>query len=72
MFLGGAAVHAGRVKDAREVIAGLEAEAATTPAPTLPRTAGSDLYRIFPKLEVTSRAQLAAKLGQDKPAAIYP
>ena len=30
-----------------------------------PRTVGSHLYRIFPKLEVTSRAQLAAKLGQD-------
>jgi DNA-binding CsgD family transcriptional regulator len=29
-----------------------------------PRTVGSHLYRIFPKLEVTSRAQLAAKLGQ--------
>jgi DNA-binding CsgD family transcriptional regulator len=30
-----------------------------------PRTVGSHLYRIFPKLEVTSRAQLAAKLGKD-------
>jgi DNA-binding CsgD family transcriptional regulator len=32
-----------------------------------PRTVGSHLYRIFPKLEVTSRAQLAAKLGQAEP-----
>jgi DNA-binding CsgD family transcriptional regulator len=37
MFLAEAAVHAGRVKQAREVIAGLEAEAVTTPAPTLHR-----------------------------------
>ncbi len=37
MFLAEAAVHAGRVREAREVIAGLEAEAATTPAPTLHR-----------------------------------
>jgi DNA-binding CsgD family transcriptional regulator len=29
-----------------------------------PRTVGSHLYRIFPKLEVASRAQLAAKIGQ--------
>jgi len=29
-----------------------------------PRTVGSHLYRIFPKLEITSRAQLAARLGQ--------
>jgi ATP/maltotriose-dependent transcriptional regulator MalT len=28
------------------------------------RTVGSHLYRIFPKLEVTSRAQLASRLGQ--------
>jgi ATP/maltotriose-dependent transcriptional regulator MalT len=28
-----------------------------------PRTVGSHLYRIFPKLEVTSRTQLAARLG---------
>jgi len=28
-----------------------------------PRTVGSHLYRIFPKLEVTSRTQLAAMLG---------
>jgi DNA-binding CsgD family transcriptional regulator len=28
-----------------------------------PRTVGSHLYRIFPKLDVTSRAQLAARLG---------
>ena len=34
-----------------------------------PRTVGSHLYRIFPKLEVTSRAQLAAKLGQTLAAA---
>ena len=33
MFLAEAAAHAGRVREAREVIAGLEAEAATTPAP---------------------------------------
>jgi DNA-binding CsgD family transcriptional regulator len=37
MFLAEAAVHAGRVKDARSVLAGLEAEALTTPAPTLHR-----------------------------------
>ena len=37
MFLAEAAAHAGRVKEARKVIAGLEAEAATTPAPTLHR-----------------------------------
>jgi len=37
MFLAEAAAHAGRVKEAREVIAGLEAEAATTPAPILHR-----------------------------------
>ena len=37
MFLAEAAAHAGRVEEAREVIAGLEAEAATTPAPTLYR-----------------------------------
>jgi len=37
MFLAEAAAHAGRVREAREVIAGLEAEAATTPAPTLHR-----------------------------------
>ena len=37
MFLAEAAVHAGRVREARDVIAGLEAEAATTPAPTLHR-----------------------------------
>jgi DNA-binding CsgD family transcriptional regulator len=29
-----------------------------------PRTVGSHLYRIFPKLEITSRAQLVARLGQ--------
>jgi DNA-binding CsgD family transcriptional regulator len=29
-----------------------------------PRTVGSHLYRIFPKLEVSSRAQLAARLGR--------
>ena len=29
-----------------------------------PRTVGSHLYRIFPKLEITSRAQLAARIGQ--------
>jgi DNA-binding CsgD family transcriptional regulator len=28
-----------------------------------PRTVGSHLYRVFPKLEITSRAQLAARLG---------
>jgi DNA-binding CsgD family transcriptional regulator len=28
-----------------------------------PRTVGSHLYRIFPKLDITSRAQLAARLG---------
>ena len=28
-----------------------------------PRTVGSHLYRIFPKLEITSRAQLAARIG---------
>jgi DNA-binding CsgD family transcriptional regulator len=37
MFLAEAAVHAGRVKDARLVMAKLEAEALTTPAPTLHR-----------------------------------
>jgi ATP/maltotriose-dependent transcriptional regulator MalT len=37
MFLAEAAVHAGRVKDARSVMTGLEAEAVTTPAPTLHR-----------------------------------
>jgi DNA-binding CsgD family transcriptional regulator len=37
MFLAESAVHAGRVREAREVIAGLEAEAATTPAPILHR-----------------------------------
>ena len=29
-----------------------------------PRTIGSHLYRIFPKLEIISRAQLAARIGQ--------
>jgi DNA-binding NarL/FixJ family response regulator len=28
-----------------------------------PRTVGSILYRLFPKLGVTSRVQLAARLG---------
>ena len=28
-----------------------------------PRTIGSHLYRMFPKLDITSRAQLAARLG---------
>ncbi|HEY2262897.1 MAG TPA: helix-turn-helix transcriptional regulator [Streptosporangiaceae bacterium] len=28
-----------------------------------PRTVGSHLYRIFPKLGITSRAQLAGRLG---------
>ena len=28
-----------------------------------PRTVGSHLYRIFPKLDITSRAQLAARLA---------
>jgi DNA-binding CsgD family transcriptional regulator len=28
-----------------------------------PRTVGSHLYRIFPKLDITSRAQLAARLN---------
>ena len=28
-----------------------------------PRTVGSHLYRIFPKLDITSRGQLAARLG---------
>lgn len=37
MFLAEAAAQAGRVEDAREVIASLEAEAATTPAPILHR-----------------------------------
>jgi DNA-binding NarL/FixJ family response regulator len=27
------------------------------------RTVGSHLYRIFPKLDITSRAQLASRLG---------
>ena len=27
-----------------------------------PRTVGSHLYRIFPKLDITSRAQLSARL----------
>jgi DNA-binding CsgD family transcriptional regulator len=35
MFLAEAATHAGRAKDARPVLAALEAEAITTPAPTL-------------------------------------
>jgi DNA-binding CsgD family transcriptional regulator len=30
-----------------------------------PRTVGSHLYRIFPKLDITSRAQLAGRLGSD-------
>ena len=29
------------------------------------RTVGSHLYRIFPKLDITSRAQLASRLGSD-------
>jgi DNA-binding NarL/FixJ family response regulator len=29
-----------------------------------PRTVGWHLYRIFPKLEITARAQLAARLGR--------
>ncbi len=29
------------------------------------RTIGSHLYRIFPKLDITSRAQLAARLNAD-------
>jgi DNA-binding NarL/FixJ family response regulator len=29
------------------------------------RTIGSHLYRIFPKLDITSRAQLAARLDAD-------
>ena len=29
------------------------------------RTVGSHLYRIFPKLDITSRAQLAARLDPD-------
>ena len=33
-----------------------------------PRTVGSHLYRIFPKLEITARAQLAAKLSQPEPS----
>jgi len=37
MFLAESAVHAGRVREARDVIAGLEAEAVITPAPTLHR-----------------------------------
>ena len=28
-----------------------------------PRTVGSHLYRIFPKLQITFRAQLAGRLG---------
>jgi DNA-binding NarL/FixJ family response regulator len=32
-----------------------------------PRTVSSHLYRMFPKLEVTSRAQLAAKIGAAAP-----
>jgi len=32
-----------------------------------PRTVGSHLYRIFPKLNVTSRSQLAARLFGEKP-----
>jgi len=32
-----------------------------------PRTVGSHLYRMFPKLEVTSRAQLAARLSPPEP-----
>jgi DNA-binding NarL/FixJ family response regulator len=29
------------------------------------RAIGSHLYRIFPKLDITSRAQLASRLGSD-------
>jgi DNA-binding CsgD family transcriptional regulator len=29
-----------------------------------PRTVGSHLYRIFPKLDITSRGQLAAQLTE--------
>jgi len=33
-----------------------------------PRTVGSHLYRVFPKLDITSRSQLAARLGSgDRP-----
>jgi DNA-binding NarL/FixJ family response regulator len=28
-----------------------------------PRTVGSHLYRVFPKLDITSRGQLASRLG---------
>ena len=30
-----------------------------------PRTIGSHLYRIFPKLDITSRGQLASRLKED-------
>jgi DNA-binding NarL/FixJ family response regulator len=29
-----------------------------------PRTISSDLYRIFPKLDITSRGQIAGRLGR--------
>jgi len=32
-----------------------------------PRTIGSHLYRIFPKLEITSRGQLASRLDMSNP-----
>lgn len=34
-----------------------------------PRTVSSHLYRIFPKLDITSRAQIAGRLGQQTPDA---
>jgi hypothetical protein len=65
-YLADAAAHSGQQHVAAAILDELEAVAQRTPSPTLrggsPRTVGSHLYRLFPKLGVTSRSQLTGAL----------
>ena len=59
-----AALSAQELQIARLAAAGLSNREIGERLYLSPRTVGSHLYRIFPKLGITSRAQLSARLGQ--------